>query len=94
MWKTSMINTKKQIKYCFKIKNNITLDDTECEKRVRYIIFKMSERGYETKCWFKDCMKYIEDTGGWGFDEGDYVCYNLLWEREDTSNRYKNCVAN
>lgn len=80
MWKTSMITNKNQIKYCFKIPRNISLSDSECEKRVRYINYKMTEKDYETKDWNKDCMEYMKkETYDLRFDNGDFYCMCLYW---------------
>lgn len=76
MWKTRMIQNKNQIKWLFNLKRNIKLTDEECINRIQYIMYKMTNDGYETKDWLEDLLQYKEkELHNMPFDEADYVAY-------------------
>ena len=82
-WKTRMFanNNKGDIKWLFNKSINIKMSDEECGLRVSYIINKMSEAGYETKCWYRDLLEFKKkELNGGKFDDADYIA----WKTENT----------
>lgn len=74
VWKTRMLPNKLQIKKAFGFSNRVKLTDKECANRAKYIIHKMSEAGYETKCYIKDLIAYrMNELKGLNFDNADYI---------------------
>lgn len=93
MWKTQMITKKQQIKYCFRIPSSYRLSDSECEKRIRYINYKLNQTEFNTTNWkWIDLYNYIIEETPFesGFDEGDYIAMNQVWDENVT---YNNLVA-
>jgi hypothetical protein len=74
-----MLNNKLHIKKSFGFSNKVKLSDEECSQRVKYIMHKMNESGYETKCYFRDLMEYrTNELKGRPFDNADYIAYTSL----------------
>ena len=92
MWRTEMINTKKQIKFCFNLSNRVSLNDVDCKKRVRYIYYKLHQAGFDATDWqWQDLYdNYIlphTTPYSHGFDESDYVAMCLVWYEGATYNK-------